>query len=136
MKGALAIAAAAALAACARSPERVEADQVRSAIERLRGSPADDEAARRKLVAELASKPAGMDEARRARDACAEAYGLLTDAKSLEKKAKAAAAPGSPTSGAEALGDLNAAEAKLAAATQAMPACDEASAALRRALSR
>jgi hypothetical protein len=125
---------AVALSACGPSPERVEADGVRVAIDRLRAVPAAEVARRRTLVDELEKKPAGLAEATRARDACAVAYRLMIESRELAAHAKEEVA--APGQGADGLRDLDASEKKLAAATAAMPACDEASTALTVALSR
>ncbi len=128
------LALAIALSACARSSEKVEADEVRAAIDRLRASNADDLAGRRALVGELEKKPAALKEAKRARDACATAYKTLVEARELAARAKAGiSAP--DRSAAAALADLDGSEKKLAEATAAMPACDAASATLKVTLS-
>jgi hypothetical protein len=127
------VALAVVLSACGPSAERLEADQVRAAIDRLRAAPAADVAGRKALVESLEKKPAVLAEAKRARDACAAAYRLMVESRELAARAREEIA--APGKGAEGLGDLDASEKKLAAATAAMPACDEASTALKVALS-
>jgi hypothetical protein len=127
-----------ALAACSRSPEKVEADEVKAAIDRLRRVDQGDLERTRALLGELEKKPATLAEARQARDACADAYRLFVDALEIMVKAKPKVKAKAELSDAE-LGrtteELDLAQKKLDAANLAMPKCDEASAALTVALS-
>jgi hypothetical protein len=130
----LALAVAAALASpgfgCGPSAEAQEAARVLRAIDALRDATAEPLSAREGLVADLERQEAKSEKAARARDACAKAYRLLNEGKSLQARVeKALATPGS--SGLDTLRDLGAAEAKIKESASAMPDCDSASSALR-----
>jgi hypothetical protein len=101
------------------------------AINKLRDAPAEALSMRESLVAELEKVQASSPPAVRARDACAHAYRLLIEGKKLsERVAKQIADPSTLT--LEVGRDLDAADAKIKESAAAMPACETASADLRR----
>lgn len=120
-----------ALGACGPSQEKIEAERVLHAINKLRDSPSEHLAGREALVTELERTPAASPPAVKARDACARAYRLLVEGKKLsERVAKQLADPKTMT--LEVGRDLAGAEAKIAESAEAMPACETAVADLRR----
>jgi hypothetical protein len=119
------------VSACGPSQERVEADRVITAINRLRDAPPEPLASREALLAELERVSATSPPAAKARDACARAYRLLIEGKRLtEKVAEQLADPKSLT--LEVGRELALAESKITESAAAMPACETAVADLRR----
>lgn len=121
---------AAALAACGRSSESIEAERVMHAIDTLRSAPAAATDDRKRLVQALKAETAKGEIAVRARDACADAFEALVDGTRLEASVRAALHGGTATP--ETLQDLAKADEKVKESKAKMPACEEASAALRR----
>jgi hypothetical protein len=118
-------------AACGPSQEKIEADRVLHAINKLRDSPSEHLTGREALVTELERVSATSPPAVKARDACAHAYRLLVDGKKLsERVAKQLADPKTVT--LEAARDLADAESKILESAAAMPTCETAVADLRR----
>jgi len=119
------------VAGCGPSQEKVEADRVLHAINKLRDSPPESLSGREALLTELERTPATSPPAIKARDACAHAYRLLVDGKKLsERVAKQLADPKTLT--LEVGRDLADAETKIAESAASMPACETAVADLRR----
>lgn len=122
------------LAACGgggdASPDAAAARaRVCHAIDALRRAPPEPLEARLSLVAALEQEAAGDPETARARDGCARAYRLLIEGSLLAARAGAALGD-ARTREPEVQRDVAEAEAKIRESARAMPACDEAAAAL------
>lgn len=116
---------------CGPSPEAREAERVLVAIDRLRNAPSTEN--RTPLIDTLAAEKAEFAPAREARDACVKAYRALEEGAAAEARARAAfiAAAGQATPAV--VSDLVTAEQKVNESKEAMPACEQAQAALHRA---
>jgi len=117
----------AALASCGPSAEKVEARRVVSLIDRMRKTPPEKRAP---LIDAISAETISGDAAIQARDRCAAAYRALHEGTKLESEVRRQLALPSPP--ASAIENLARAEAAIRGATEAMPRCNEALAALRR----
>lgn len=118
----------AALVSCGPSAEKLEARRLVSLIDRMRSTPPER---REPLIAAVEEEPVQGDAAKRARDRCGAAYRALHEGNQLESEVtRKLALPSPPPS---AVADSSNAETKIRQATEAMPRCNEALAALRRA---
>jgi hypothetical protein len=117
----------AALMSCGPSAEKVEARRVVSLIDRMRKTPPEKRAP---LIEALGEETISGQAATVARDRCAEAYRALDEGTKLESEVRRQLALPSPP--ASAIKNLARAEEAIRGATEAMPRCNEALAALRR----
>jgi hypothetical protein len=117
--------------ACGPSAEQTERDRVVSAIDELRASTATDVASRRELVRKLREQPTSTPVATRARDACARAYDLLTEANELEAALKAEVSRGEKVDPASLATRFRRAEEALEQSRGEMVLCERASTELR-----
>lgn len=126
MKRALAAALVPLLSACGPSEERISELRLHEEIARLRESRAD----RLTQIVVVKNMPAHTPEGRAARDACVRAYTDLEDAEDALRRAEAMVKGLGDHAPHTTVAQLTAAEAKLAKAKSAMPACAEAAARL------
>jgi hypothetical protein len=126
----LVIALAVIAAGCGPNVEAVEREQVVQAIDALRDAPAEPLERRKDLLGKLERTPASVQDAVRARGACASAYRLLVEGTELRKKVQAALEKEEEPTAALAQ-QVILAEAKIKKSNQLMPECDEAAAELR-----
>lgn len=126
MKRALALALVSFLSACGPSEERLSELRLHQEISRLRESRSD----RLTQLVVVKNTPAHTPEGRAAKDACLRAYTDLEDAEDALRTAEAMVKALGKHAPHTTVDQLTAAEAKLARAKAAMPACDEAAARL------
>jgi hypothetical protein len=116
---------------CGPSQEKIEANRVLTAIDRVRDAPVEPPSAREAPLTELERVQASSPPAVKARDACAKAFRLLVDGKKLsDRVAKQLADPRTLT--LQVAQELADAEAKIEESAASMPACETAVADLRR----
>jgi hypothetical protein len=119
------------LSACGPSSDDKDRLAVAKAIDELRAVPADHVEDRRRLANALASLDVQSAAAKKARDACAKAYGALAESMRLTAVASAGLVPSSTADPKETLQALSDAEVQRNLSEDSITECADASAALR-----